>query len=68
MTYTTEKPKTPGWYWYRIGPELVNVVQLAIKPNCGLYVSTGYGDWGISVGEMYGQFAGPIPEPREPCK
>ena len=53
LTWTTEPPKVPGWYWYRHKPSrTIAMINVDVEP--------------IEYESLPGQWAGPIPEPREP--
>lgn len=68
MMWTTDKPTTPGWYWWRhrhgwkadaswTVPKIVKVVNKA-----GLLMVCAW----CQLGNMLdGEWAGPIPEPEE---
>lgn len=50
---TDEPPKVPGWYWYRHKPSrTIAMINVDVEP--------------IEYESLPGQWAGPIPEPREP--
>jgi hypothetical protein len=56
MTWTTEKPTVPGWYWYREiegEPEILAIY----KDNGQLLIS------GIGLQEFPGEWAGPLKPP-----
>lgn len=66
MTYTNEKPTTPGWYWYRESPKHDASIIEIYDFMAGLeYQRDGYA---VGVYQSHGQFAGPIPEPEEYCR
>lgn len=53
LTWTTEPPKVPGWYWYRHKPSCtIAMINVDVEP--------------IEYESLPGQWAGAIPEPREP--
>lgn len=53
LEWTNELPKVPGWYWYRHKPSLtIAMINVDVEP--------------IEYELLPGQWAGPIPEPREP--
>jgi hypothetical protein len=57
MTWTTTKPTVPGWYWwrpYRDADENLWRVYRVCAANASYVVATLGGEW-----------AGPIPEPKE---
>lgn len=62
---TTEPPKVPGWYWCRgeYGIRIAWIKHDSRKMNDLYAVIGGVGNW---MSTLHGQWAGPIPEPREP--
>lgn len=53
LEWTDEPPKVPGWYWYRHNPSrTIAMINVDVEP--------------IEYESLPGQWAGPIPEPREP--
>lgn len=53
LAWTDEPPKVPGWYWYRHKPSCtIAMINVDVEP--------------IEYESLPGQWAGPIPEPREP--
>lgn len=53
LEWTTEPPKVPGWYWYRHKPSCtIAMINVDVEP--------------IEYESLPGQWAGAIPEPREP--
>lgn len=53
LEWTDEPPKVPGWYWYRHNPSrTLGMINVDVEP--------------IEYESLPGQWAGPIPEPREP--
>lgn len=65
LTWTDNRPKVPGWYWFKneYGIRTVSLEQDSRKMD-DLYVSVG--GVGMWMSTLHGQWAGPIPEPREP--
>jgi hypothetical protein len=62
MTWTTNLPKEPGWYWWRSSRQEPAPVKLFQMSNGDLYSKAG-----LRVHEFsLGQWAGPIPLPEEP--
>ena len=57
LTWTTEPPKVPGWYWCRHKSYPEYAVVRKVWPEV-------WAEFGVPDG--YDQWAGPIPEPREP--
>lgn len=52
LTWTTEPPKVPGWYWYRHKPSrTIAMINVDVEP--------------IEYESLPGQWAGPIHEPKE---
>ena len=64
MTWTSEKPKAPGWYWWRPVPHGGQIV-FVFACNAGLCVDFGNGD-AIPITSITYQWAGPITKPEEP--
>jgi hypothetical protein len=63
LTWTTDKPTEPGWYWFQdswVGPYIV-WIYWADSSKKDL-IAHGREDYSVSV--RYGQWAGPIPEPE----
>lgn len=63
LPWTKEKPTEPGWYWHdKNMPSIVRVV----KPSSGrmFYCVLGYHGQ-CDVLDDDGEWAGPIPEPKE---
>ena len=65
MTWTTEQPKVPGWYWFKgeYGIRIAWIKHDSRKMNELYAVIGGVGNW---MSTLHGQWAGPIPEPQEP--
>jgi len=61
--WTKEKPTKEGWYWWRSG-DIVGIHVLEFDGDEGgeLVCMTTDGD---TIEEMGGEWAGPLPEPRE---
>ena len=57
LRWTTEPPKVPGWYWCRHKSYPEYAVVRKVWPEV-------WAEFGVPDG--YDQWAGPIPEPREP--
>ena len=57
LTWTTEPPQVPGWYWCRHKSYPEYAVVRKVWPEV-------WAEFGVPDG--YDQWAGPIPEPREP--
>ena len=61
----TDEPKVPGWHWFKdeYGIRIAWIKHDSRKMN-ELYAAIGgVGNW---MSTLHGQWAGPIPEPREP--
>ena len=68
LTWTTNKPTQPGWYWWRNKPgaEKIERVQLfdfvwLKEPYLG--VETQYARYPVST--IIGEWAGPLEPPKE---
>ena len=63
----TDEPKVPGWYWFKdeYGIRIAWIKHDSRKMNELYAVIGGVGNW-MSI--LHGQWAGPIPEPRETKK
>jgi hypothetical protein len=61
MTWTREKPTTPGWYWYQSRPDSTPmIVQIyAEKVWCAGILDGG------PISSLDGKWAGPIESPQE---
>lgn len=65
LTWTTQKPTVRGWYWFRAPKHgwRDSIVWLERDGNDGeLYMPD---DDSTSVNEIDGEWAGPIPTPKE---
>ena len=62
LTWTSEKPTAPGWYWWRSPTDRVMICDV-YEWDYMFFVTT-IGE-PLRVGGMAGQWAGPIPEPVE---
>lgn len=71
MTWTTEKPIQPGWYWYRDSSidDEPEIYKLFIGEHNGMprmYVRESMGEGGIWIAYFFdGQWAGPLVPPEE---
>ena len=65
LEWTNEPPKVPGWYWFKdeYGIRIARIKHDSRKMNELYAVIGGVGNW---MSTLHGQWAGPIPEPREP--
>jgi hypothetical protein len=62
--WTSKKPAAPGYYWYSgTGAERPGVYEV-YECRSVLYMQFG-NSFSPPVSELSGQFAGPIPEPKE---
>lgn len=65
LEWTDEPPKVPGRYWFKTAYR-THIVSVEPDPRKvdDLYICVGsVGNW---MSKLHGQWAGPIPEPREP--
>lgn len=60
LTWTTERPTQPGWYWIKGEDYAVQVAQLTDQ----LWWE-GFGEEGFYEANTFTHFAGPLPEPGE---
>lgn len=65
LEWTDEPPKVPGWYWFKdeYGIRIAWIKHDSRKMDELYAVIGGVGNW---MSTLHGQWAGPIPEPREP--
>jgi hypothetical protein len=65
LEWTDEPPKVPGWYWFKdeYGIRIAWIKHDSRKMNELYAVIGGVGNW---MSTLHGQWAGPIPKPREP--
>ena len=64
MKWSKEPPTEPGWYWWKMGDvsnPMLEVVKLEWN-SC--YYRLGTRQY-YSAHELYGDWAGPIPQPEE---
>jgi hypothetical protein len=61
LTWTTEKPTAPGWYWWRFRGHST-IIHLNDSLLWQLPSETGFVQY---LRELSGQFAGPIQKPKE---
>jgi hypothetical protein len=60
LVWTTEAPTLPGCYWFRWTPEHSAQMLTVERQDCGcLYHELNW------IGNRRGQWAGPIPAPKE---
>lgn len=66
MTWMTEKPKRPGWYWYRSECDVhtVKVLHYIDDDGDGLYLATSEDR---VLNDLDGEWAGPV-EPPLSCQ
>ncbi len=63
MTWTTQKPTQPGWYWWRIyDDEPWQVVQVCVKGDRIFHKRIGSQ---FEIDTSKGAWSGPIKEPEE---
>lgn len=66
LTWTDAKPTVPGWYWWRPPysyPEMIHLFRITEDSPLIMYRRNG-----TYMAPCVGQFAGPIPAPKEkPC-
>ena len=62
MTWTTEKPTKPGWYWYRgeCGGHTVKVIHYIDDDGDGPYLATSED---LNLTDLDGEWAGPVEPP-----
>lgn len=68
LVYTTSAPTEPGYYWYRRRKNTVPVVVWVYDSGYGLVIDQNgrtFVDSRISVDSLKGEWAGPIPLPKE---
>ena len=65
LEWTDEPPKVPGGYWFKdeYGIRIAWIKHDSRKMNELYAVIGGVGNW---MSTLHGQWAGPIPKPREP--
>ena len=61
MSWTTEKPTMPGWYWHK-GPFFEPMIFLLDKDETGAMFLLEGGCWEFD--ELDGQWAGPLEPPK----
>lgn len=61
--WTTQKPTESGWYWWR-GESDLNALICFVASNGGVMLVMFAPS---TVDRMGGEWAGPIPEPKEPA-
>jgi hypothetical protein len=62
MTWTSEKPTVPGWYWYRDNAVPSRIVEVSTRSGGALWVTRMQRN-GCFVDRLYGQWSGPIEPP-----
>lgn len=60
MNWTTEKPKSPGYYWYRRDEFDRSIICEITDDGYASFIAS---DYDKPLAEMTGLFAGPIPPP-----
>lgn len=60
MTWTTERPTEPGWYWWRGHPDYNGKIGYLTDSKVIIFpVGSGH------IDEMGGEWAGPIQKPED---
>ena len=66
LTWTTEQPTKPGWYWWRDSEASeAQVVRVCVADDDVLGLRAETVNWDCLVCECDGEWAGPIEEPKE---
>lgn len=68
MTWTNEKPKVPGWYWWRSkadAPYIVHLGMVRREIYGPLVLCSDYCEDGETPDELGGHWAGPLLPPEE---
>lgn len=65
MTWTTEKPKCPGWYWWRLDAQCEPVVLEVESEYPSLRVRLPYTFFKRKLYRTDGEWSGPLPLPKE---
>ena len=71
LTWTREKPTTPGWYWWRLSPQTKKEDLVIFQVFFGVKTQRWYAQGGprpediFPVYTIHGEWAGPIPLPTE---
>lgn len=66
LTWTTDRPTRPGWYFLRLGAAPPRVREVAATEDDGLCVVDGRSNfWPLSTHYLGYSWAGPIAEPAE---
>jgi hypothetical protein len=69
LTYTKEKPTTQGWYWFRgtaCGLDYDNTI--VFYDAAGSEPTFAFRRTWMNACHLTGEFAGPIPQPKEPSQ
>ena len=61
MTWSSENPSKPGWYWWRDKGMFPRIRLIQKDRDSRLFTDTN-----VYAKFEKGQWAGPIPEPEEP--
>jgi hypothetical protein len=65
MTWTTDKPTEPGWYWLR-HVHISAEIGFCYQAKKRWWVATAYRDHPLEMSYFMGfQWSGPIPEPED---
>ena len=66
MTWTTEKPTKDGWYWYKDRNFLTTMARIYdFEEDEIILVHIPEFKKRFEICDLNGEWAGPIPEPRE---
>jgi hypothetical protein len=68
MTWTTEKPTVPGWYWWKpkqYYPVIVEIYRLEVRGKHYLMIGNCNEHHEGDLEYAEGEWAGPIPPPEE---
>ena len=71
MTWSSDKPVKPGWYWYRRSPEDEDwcvpdeVVELVLEKDTLAYALRSDRISFEPIDRLHGQWAGPLPIPKD---
>jgi hypothetical protein len=66
MTWTRTRPTVPGLYWFRARKCKASIVEIVLSPaGFPNMVTLGTDQYSPYYYESDGEWAGPIPEPKE---
>ncbi|MCP4339782.1 MAG: hypothetical protein GY799_13045 [Desulfobulbaceae bacterium] len=67
ITWTSEAPTEPGWYWFALSDYEWQIVRVVIRPGHKYMCISAWGsEEYIRVNGIVANWAGPIPEPTIP--